>query len=474
MDARYKRLGKNTIIVFLGTAGSKLIGLLMLPYYTHYLSKAEYGSYDYINTYSLILLAFLTCCIADSIFVIPKNKNEEEKSRLFTSGFFFAVASMALVVLATLFFRDLLPDCFIKQNAWWIIALTYSTFFSSYAQQFTRSIDKMMVYSLTGVVYVLCIALFSFALLPKYKLDGYLFALVLSAVISSLFAVFFSKGYKYFRLKSFCVSSLKELLYYGIPLIPNSIMWWLVDGINRPIMASRLGVDAIGLYAVANKVPSFLSMLFIVFSNAWGISMIEEFDKPDFNSFFNKTLRLLYFVVSIGSAVLIIFTKSIIKILASDEFFDAWQYVPVLVLGVLFQNIASLVGGVFMAEQKSKYFFYSSLWGAATSLVMTLLLVQYMGLMGVCVAVALSFFCMTIVRIKYAWRYINELDIVYYCKMLCILLIQTTLYIYIANIWINIIVFFMSMSIMLLFNREEARILLVTTKKIFNKKSSDE
>ena len=470
MDARYKRLGKNTIIVFLGTAGSKLIGLLMLPYYTHYLSKAEYGSYDLINTYSLILLAFFTCCIADSIFVIPKNREESQKKSLFSSGFMFAGISMLIVASLAFLIRSFLPEGFLKLNIWWIFGLTYATFFSNYAQQFTRSIDKMMVYSLTGVVYVACIALLSFVLLPKYKLDGYLIALIASAIFSFFFAIIFSKAYKYIRITCVDLASLKELLKYGIPLIPNSIMWWIVDGINRPIMASKIGVEAIGLYAIANKVPSLLSMLFVVFSNAWGISMIEEFEKPGFNQFFNKTMQFLYFVVAIGASLLILSSKFIIDIIASDAFFEAWYYVPVLTLGVIFQNMSSLVGGVFMAERKSKHFFYSSLWGALTSLVMTLLLVNLFGLMGVCIAVALSFLCMTVSRVVYAWPHIRGFNIIYYSYMTLILVIQAAIYININSFVLNIIVFLCCITIMLLLNKPFVVRIIDKSKKIIIKK----
>jgi len=79
MNNRYKRLGKNSAIVFIGNAGSKIVGLIMLPFYTHFLSKEEYGTSDLINTYSTILLAVLTCCLADAIFIFPKDKSDLEK-----------------------------------------------------------------------------------------------------------------------------------------------------------------------------------------------------------------------------------------------------------------------------------------------------------------------------------------------------------------------------------------------------------
>lgn len=41
-----------------------------------------------------------------------------------------------------------------------------------------------------------------------------------------------------------------------MPLVPNNIMWWLVSALNRPVMEIYLGMEAIGLFAVANKFPS--------------------------------------------------------------------------------------------------------------------------------------------------------------------------------------------------------------------------
>ena len=48
---KYKRLGKNTFLVFIGNTGSKLIALVMLPFYTSWLSVEDYGVTDIINVY---------------------------------------------------------------------------------------------------------------------------------------------------------------------------------------------------------------------------------------------------------------------------------------------------------------------------------------------------------------------------------------------------------------------------------------
>ena len=72
---KYKRLGKNTFLVFIGNTGSKLIALVMLPFYTSWLSVEDYGVTDIINVYVSFLVSIVSCCIAESIFIFnPKDQ----------------------------------------------------------------------------------------------------------------------------------------------------------------------------------------------------------------------------------------------------------------------------------------------------------------------------------------------------------------------------------------------------------------
>lgn len=469
MDTRYKRLGKNTIIVFIGNAGSKLIGFLMLPFYTHWLSKGEYGISDLINTYSLVLLALFSCCLSDSIFIFPKGKSDEEKKKYFTSGLVFVFISYLILSVVAYIVRSVTGESFIHSYVWWIVAMSFGQFLSNYMQQFTRSIDKMIVYSLTGVIYVALIAILSFFLLPRYKLQGYLIALISASLISSIFAFVASKSYRFFGLSGIERLPLIEMLKYGIPLIPNSVMWWLVDGLNRPIMESNLGVDAIGIYAVANKMPGILTMLFAVFSNAWTISMLEEFGKKDFNHFFNKTMRLLFFVVALGTVVIILCSKLLVGIFASSAFYEAWQYVPVLTLGIVFQNISSLIGGVFAAEKVSKYFFYSSFWGAVCSVVLTVAFVHLFGLMGACISIACSFLCMALVRLKFAWKHIYEFSFKYYSINVLAIVFLSVIYILDKGLLTVAVATVISCAIIFMMNREETKTLISLIKRTISK-----
>ena len=408
---RYSRLGKNTVLVFIGNAGSKLIGLLMLPFYTKCLSVEDYGITDIINVYVTFLLSVVSCCIAESIFIFPKGQIYEKQREYLSSGVAFLV--IAFLITGIIFVGvSITADCYsiensFTQNIWLIYALLIAQLCQQLFQQFARSIDRIMVFSVAGIVLTVSTALFSFFLIPHFGVVGFVLSLVLANWVTTAFSLFCSTAYRFISLSAISWGRCREMLLYSVPLIPNGIMWWLVSALNRPILEANGGMHAIGLFAVANKFPALLSMIFAVFSTSWQISVIEEYGKEGFNEFYNKICKYVVLMLVLVFIIITLCSKMLISIFASPEYIDAWIYIPILTLGTIFSAISSMSGAVFSATKTSKYFFYSSVWGAMTAVLLNFLLIPYMGIMGAAVSVLLSFVAMALSRIWYSRRYIN-------------------------------------------------------------------
>lgn len=405
MADKYKRLGTNTLLVFLGGAGSKLITLIMLPLYTRWLSPEEFGTTDIITTYAMIVMGVLSMSIADAVFVVPSGAGEEELKGYYTSGWKFIVSVFGIVAITCVCAKVLFSQfnsCFIMNYLWLIYLVAFSACIQQYIQSFTKTINKMVVYSLCGVVNTACVAGFAFLFIPSYGIKGYILSVVFAHFAAALYAFIASKSYKYlfFIVKNSIY--LKDLLKYGAPLVPNGIMFWFVNGMNRPLIANYIGLDANGILAVANKLPAIISSLFVVFANAWTISIIEEYGKKDFVRFFEISLRCVLLPSVLASCVIAMFSEEIVGIIATEDFFEAYKYVPIAILGSLLSGLSGIVGAVFAAKKQSKYFFYSSFWGAATSLVMMFLLIPTLKLYGATIAVCLSFAAMVLVRYLFA------------------------------------------------------------------------
>lgn len=436
MSERTKRLKKNTFLVFIGNTGSRLISFIMLPLYTRWLSVEEYGLTDILTVYVTFLFSFITCCISESIFIFPKNQEYEKQKSFYSSAFGFLIVMLSITAILFLAIKTFSAEYDIKNsfidNIWLIYFMLITEIVMKVSQQFTRSIDKMLVYSMTGVISALSTAIYAFVLIPRYGAVGYVWSIILAHLTAGMYSFIFSKSYLFIGFKSIKKESLLQLLKYSIPLIPNSVMWWIVHAINRPLMEANLGLHDIGIYAVANKFPSVITMIFSVFTTSWQISVLEEFGKEGYASFYNKVLRVVYILLICLLLILTLSSKLIINIFVDEKYYEAWKFIPLLSMGAVLSSISGITGSHFSATKESKYYFYSSIWGAFVAVLLNILLIPNWGLYGVCFAVILSFLVMAVSRIVYSWRYVHIDNICFY--LISFILMMMLICLYISNV----------------------------------------
>ena len=90
-------------------------------------------------------------------------------------------------------------------------------------------------------------------------------------------SIFYSNSYKYLSVNDWDKEALTEMLRFSIPLIPTSILWWLISGLNRPLLEDYVGLFALGLMAVAGKLPGIMNLVFNFFQQAWIVTVVEEY-----------------------------------------------------------------------------------------------------------------------------------------------------------------------------------------------------
>ena len=65
---KYQTLAANTILMSIGTFGSKLLVFLMVRFYTGYLTPEEYGTADHITQTANLLIPLMSLDITDAVF----------------------------------------------------------------------------------------------------------------------------------------------------------------------------------------------------------------------------------------------------------------------------------------------------------------------------------------------------------------------------------------------------------------------
>lgn len=422
VDKKYKKLGINTILVLIGGTGAKLIGFAMLPLYTRWLTVEDYGLADLITVYSTLLIGVIACCIYDAVFVLPKGEDIDNQKSYFTTSLFFLSASSVITAFIFYAFAEIskhfnLESVFFSY-IWQIYALIIAEIFFKTTQQFCRCINKMILFSLSGVMLTAFTAVFAFVFIPSYGVKGYVGAMVLSYNVSSLVTLILSKSYIYVSWNHLNIHKLREMLSYSTPLIPNAIMWWIVEALNRPLMEKYVGLAGIGTYAIASKFPGLLSIINSSFNTSWQISVMEEFGKEDYKDFYNVIFKIIFILLSFVLVLVTLASRWLVEILTTPDFYGAWKFIPLLTLGVLFSNIGGLVGSNFSASKESKYYFYSSLWATVTALWLNIILIPILGIWGAAISGLCSFVAISVSRIIYSWKYVQIDNISYYLLVL--------------------------------------------------------
>lgn len=470
---KYKTIAKNTIYVTIGTIGSKLIFILMLPLYTRWLSASDFGSADTITIYGDVLMTIFFLNISDAIFVCPKNENKKNQISYFSSGLLFILGVCLIYAISLLiiqyFEQYVSSEGIFFRNKWLIYLLVVTRHFQYYTQSFVKSLDKMILYSVSGVILTVMIAFVSLLLVPKFGLDGYVYSIILAQLITTLYTSYKGKLLSFISLEKVRKDKLIELLKYSIPLAPNSIMWWLITGLSRPIMESKLGLVAIGVYAVSNKISGLINTLSGVLGMAWYNSVLDEYRKDGFDNFFNNYIRILTLFYFFFGAFLIIFSRPLVVLFSTPEYYDAYKYVPLLSIGLIFSGVSSGIGGIFSAVKKSKYYFYSSLWGGAVSILSITVLINIWGVIGVSFSFMISFFAILLSRWIYSRRFIVIKNIKYYIILFILLFIIYIIDIYVIN-YLKYIIDLMIMSGVLFYSRIDIRrIMILLLGKILNR-----
>lgn len=399
-------LFKNTLYFGIANIGSRLIYVILTPLYAYALTAEEYGLSDLIQSTVLFCMPLFTIQISSSVMRFAMDKNYERGS-IFRTAIKILFLSTVLVGGLTggiVTFMNLSPYYF-------FLPILY--FFSAAQEifsQFCKANDKVFLFAIEGILSASTLLVFNALFLLVFKMGvlGYMLAIVISNIISLVFLTIGGKLVKYYKIGKKDRALTYEMIRYSLPLVPSKISWWIMSLSDRYIIGAICGVAMSGMYAIAYKIPGILDVFVNIFIQAWQISIIKRYENKDENSsvycsdIFHKYTALIF----IAAACLIIFIKPLAKILFTSSFFEAWKYVPLLIVAILFSSIQNFFGSIYTAAKASSKVFYSTLVGALINLILNFCLIPIWNVYGAIISTCISYMIVAFYRMIDSRRYI--------------------------------------------------------------------
>ena len=396
MSNRKVNLVKNTAIYALGSFGSKLLQLILVPYYTRAMTTSEFGFADVLQAVVALLFPVISLSIFDAAFRFGMEESNDKNAVLSTG---VAITLIGTVVLCTggLIVNIFYPSIYL----WLVIFNAIVNCFRTLYSQYTRSIGKTALFTVDNILltaFVLILNIFFISVL-KMGAAGYMLGYTLANALSSIFLILNLKKLAFVKFDLIKSTLTKPMLRYSLPLIPNALCWWFSSFGSRFFITYFLGESANGLYAAAYKIPSLLSVISSIFFQAWHISANEEFKKKDIAQFYTEIHNLIFALIVTLSSGLILMSKIITTVFLGGDYKDEWFYIPILLIAIAFLSFAQFLESIYTANKKTGMAFVTSFISVSINLILNFLLIKPLGVSGCAIALAVSYFVLWISRI---------------------------------------------------------------------------
>ena len=405
--SKEKELAKNTIIIFLGKFCTQFLTFFLLPLYTAVLSSKEYGTVDLITTYVSLVVPIITLQIEMGLFreLIDNRGNLDQERKIMSSGIFCVMVQFIICLIIYLFISLFIHIPF----SIYIILNVLAVMLSNVLLQISRGLGDNISYSIgstiAGVGTVLFNVLFLVGL--KWNIEGMLLSTAIANFLATIFLFIKLKIYKYINFSYINRKITKRIVKYSLPLVPNGLIWWIINVSDRTIISLFLGTAANGIYAISNKFSSVLIQVYNVFNLSWTESAALHINDSDRDEFFSNIFNSILKLFSSVCIMLIGLLPLIFNLLINKSYNESYLYVPILLLGMVFNIIVSFVGCIYVAKKMTAQVATTSFWSGIINIVINLLLIKIIGIYAAAISTVVAFAVMSIYRIIDVQKYVK-------------------------------------------------------------------
>lgn len=389
---------KNLFVLFFGTILPSSTNFIMLPLLTANLSKTEYGVYDLILVLQALMIPIITLQIQTAAFryLIQYRGNKEEEDKVISNIFAFVTISLFCVLL--ILFVGIINKSRILAFLICIYLIVYTL--ECVLRQIVRGLSLNRLYSISTLVesITLMVLVIIFVMQKKCNLYGILLSYISAEILAILLLSIKSKVYKRIKCRYVNAKIIKQLLQYSWPMVPNALSLWILSSSDKMILTLVCGVETSAIYAIANKIPSILSVVQDPFTLAWQENASIAVKDDDVARYYSEMFDYIFsFLVGI-LAILTAAAPILFKLFVRGDYSTAYKQIPILLASSLFTCISSFFGGIYIAEKRTKEIGITTICCAIINIIIDLLLVKKVGIYAASISTLISYLFLTVYR----------------------------------------------------------------------------
>lgn len=379
----------------IGPIVGMFISMLTVPITTRLVSPDEFGKSSLFTLVQTIFNLVVLLGIDQSYVRFYNQKDIDKKNLLFNSlllPFTFCI----VVIIAVLLFGQKISFFMFGQYEPLImfsfILFLPSLLLNRFALLSIRMDLRGKLYSLLNVIQqilnfsILIVFLFFY----QRTFRSIVYATIVNSIIGAFIAILASKQFS-LKTKYYIDRKLiTNLLVFGLPLVPASILSWVLNSFDKVALRSWSSFEQLGLYAAAFKIVALLTIFQTIFTTTWTPIAYKWYEDKIQNKKFEDISTIVLSVMVIFFSLIVVFRDFIMLFLGPEYRNTTEIFVFLLFVPVMYTVSETTSLGIGFAK-KTIYTLYISIICAICNIAGNYFLVPKYGAKGAAISTCISY-----------------------------------------------------------------------------------
>ena len=320
-----RRLGRHSAIYGIGGLVSRVIAVLLLPVYTHYLTPEDYGQIETLLALTTVMGLVLRAGITSAFFRFYFDVDDDEgRLRVLRTSFWFTMGGATLGLALLLALAEPISDVLFgsTDSADLVRAAGVALWATVNYEQLTalfRVEERSVAFvcaSLANIFLTIGLTLLLVVALEKGPIG-----VIVGNFSGTLIVYLALLGYRRDQLGlQFDRGLLREMNRFGVPLVPTALFLWVTNFSDRFFLVKLADVAEAGVYSVGVRVASAMVLLLTAFRTAWPAFAYSIKDETEARRTYAYVLTYLTLVTAWVALALTLLSPWLVDLLAASTF----------------------------------------------------------------------------------------------------------------------------------------------------------
>jgi len=385
---------------------SKLIAVALLPLYTRYLTKADYGAAEVLFAGVVAASIVVRFGVIEALLRFYYKAGEDPDAVVSTSfaAVFWLATAATLVALP---FARPISEALLDEPApelariaiggLWVLTL------NEYLLTLFRLEERAKAFFVTTMINVVAaIALTVVLVVGRGEgARGLLLGSYVSGAVVVLALIYIQRR----RLSLWIDRALlRRIMRFGLPTMPAELSLYALNFVDRIIIVRTVGLPEAGLYSLAVKFAQGVNVLVRGFQLAWPPLAYSISDDDEARRAYAAVVT--WFLA--GCAFVVIgmwlFSRWIVRALAAPEFFDSYEAIGLLSTAVTLYALYMVLLVILGRTGRTEFNFPATAAALAVNVVLNLILVPSFEIVGAGIALVISYLVVIALMYRFTQR----------------------------------------------------------------------